>query len=95
MSPELETGLFIAVAAAVIGLLVWSVQRIVGRIDKIGAALEGLATRVTVIETKQDTTTVLASRSDRIQRATAQKVGTVLDPDLADTFIPAAPAQSA
>lgn len=95
MSPEMETGLFIAVAAAVMGLLVWSVQRIVGRIDKVGAALEGLATRVTVIETKQNTTADLASRSDRIQRATAQKVGAVLDPDLANTFTPGQSAQSA
>jgi hypothetical protein len=88
MSPELSAGVFLAVAAAVMGLLVWSVQRIVGRIDKIGAALEALATRVTVIETKQDTTTELAARADRVGRATAEKVGVDLPRDLVDTLNP-------
>lgn len=88
MTPELSTGLFLAVAAAVIGLLVWSVQRIVGRIDKIGNALEMLATRVTVIETKQNASVELASRADRVGRATAEKVGANLPADLSDTFNP-------
>lgn len=91
MSPELSVGLFLAVAAAVIGLLVWSVQRIVGRIDKIGDALTTLATRVTVIETKQDASVVLAARADRVQRATAEKVGADLPPGLSDTFDPRRP----
>lgn len=91
MSPELSASLFLAVAVAVIGLLVWSVQRIVGRIDKIGATLEALATRVTVIETKQNATVDLARRNDRIGRATAERVGASLPADLADTIDPRHP----
>lgn len=81
MTPELTTGLFLAVTVAVIGLMVWSVQRIVGRIDAIGDALTALATRVTVIETKQDA-------SVRIGRATAQEVGVELPAELANTIQP-------
>lgn len=89
MTPELNTALFLAVAVAVIGLLVWSVQRIVGRIDAIGKTLESLATRVTVIETKQDMSVELASRADRVGRATAGKVGVRLPSDLEQTIQPA------
>lgn len=89
MSPELQIGLFLAVAVAVMGLLVWSVQRIVGRIDRIGDSLQDLATRVTVIETKQDSSVELASRADRIGRATAAKVGASLPAEVSDTYIPA------
>lgn len=88
MTPELSAGLFLAVAVAVIGLLVWSVQRIVGRIDAIGRTLEALATRVTVIETKQNTTVEFAQRADRMGRATAGKVGVELPPELSNTIQP-------
>lgn len=87
MNPALSAGLIIAVVAATLGLMVWSVQRIIGRIDAIGEKLEALATRVTVIETKQDTTTNLAARADRIGRATATKVGVRLPKDLTENPI--------
>ena len=89
MTPELNTALFLAVAVAVIGLLVWSVQRIVGRIDAIGKSIESLATRVTVIETKQDMSVQLAARADKVGRATAGKVGVHLPADLEQTIQPA------
>jgi hypothetical protein len=88
MSPALTTGLVLAVTAALLAMIAWSVQRIIVRIDAIGAKLEGLATRVTVIETKQDTTTELAARADRVGRATAAKVGARLPKDLTDTLDP-------
>jgi len=88
MSPELTTGLILAVTASILGLMVWSVQRIVTRIDAIGNRLEALATRVTVIETKQDANVELSSRADRLGRATATKVGVRLPDDLLDTIDP-------
>lgn len=91
MTTELLTALFLAVAVAVIGLLVWGVQRIVTRIDKIGHDLHSIATRVTVIETKQDAAVGLAARADKVQRATAEKVGADLPPAIADTFDPRRP----
>jgi len=56
MSPELVTGLILVVAAAVIGSFVWSAQRVIGRIDRIGDQLADLGSRVSVIETKQEAT---------------------------------------
>ena len=78
----LNTGLILAVAAAVLGMIAWSVQRIIGRIDKIGDSLAALATRVTVIETKQDTTAKLTERTERVARATASKAGVRLPREL-------------
>lgn len=80
MTP-LTTGLILAVAAAIIGLFVWSVQRIIGRIDSIGDKLEVLGTRVTWIEAKQDV-------GVKVARKTATKVGVRLPPELTDTIDP-------
>lgn len=68
MSATLSTGLIIAVAVAVLGMMVWSVQRIITRIDTLVEGLYDLRDRVSVIETKQNDTTV-------VTRATARKVG--------------------
>ena len=75
-------------AVAVLGMMGWSVQRIIGRIDKLADSLDGLRDRVTIIETKQDTSVELASRADRIGRQTASKVGVRLPKDLTDTVDP-------
>ena len=68
MSTALSTGLIIAVAVAVLGMMVWSVQRIITRIDTLVDGLYDLRDRVSIIETKQNDTTV-------VTRATARKVG--------------------
>lgn len=70
----LNTGLILAVAAAVLAMIAWSVQRIIVRIDRIGEKLNGLGERVAVIETKQDAQV-------QVGRRTAQKVGVRLPPE--------------
>jgi hypothetical protein len=74
---------------ATLGIFIWSVQRIIGRIDKLGDKLEAVATRVAVIESKQDTAVEVAVRADRVGRKTANKVGVRLPRDLTDTIDPA------
>lgn len=74
MTPALSTGLILAVAASLLAMIAWSVQRIITRIDRIGEKLEGLSTRVSVIETKQDAQV-------QVGRKTAAKVGVRLPPE--------------
>jgi len=88
MSPALITGLIIAVAVAILGMMVWSVQRIITRLDFAIAGLYELKSRVDVIESKQDAGVELAARADKIGRKTAAKVGVRLPKDLTDTIDP-------
>ena len=88
MNVATQTVLIGVIAAAVLGMMGWSVQRIIGRIDRLADSLDTLKDRVTVIESKQDTNTELAARADRVGRATASKVGVRLPKDLTDTVDP-------
>lgn len=56
------------IAVTALGVFGWATRRILARIDALGDKLEGLGTRLTVVETKQDYQVAAA-------RTTAAKVG--------------------
>lgn len=66
----------------------YATRRILSRIDSIGEQMLALATRVSVIETKQDMAVAAAIRTDRVTRKTASKVGVYLPRELTDTLDP-------
>lgn len=83
-----QTIMLPVIAAAVIGAFAWATKRVIGRIDAIGAEMIRMSERLTVVETKQDMAVQTASRTDKVARKTAQKVGVRLPRELTDTIDP-------